>query len=111
MRNGVSPPKVDMYNKIQSGEVQNIAWLDYTECMSVIRPYDTAKMDIIKNVYEDLLKMNGKYETSTIYQIYKKPKIEAANKSEYISIMKNLFLNSKRYLVDSDELKDNSANE
>jgi 8-oxo-dGTP pyrophosphatase MutT (NUDIX family) len=112
MKNNIVPPKVDIYNKVQSGEVQNIAWLDYSQCMSVIRPYDTAKMEIIKKVYEDLLKMNGSYDTSTIYQIYKKPRIEAANKSEYISIMKNLFLNSKRYLVDTDELKgDNSVKE
>lgn len=111
MKNSIPPPKVDMYNKVQSGEVQNIAWLDYSECMSVIRPYDTAKMDIVKNVYEEILKMNGYYETSSIYQIYKKPRIEASNKSEYISIMKNLFLNSKRYLIDSDDLKDNSTNE
>ncbi len=104
MKNSIPPPKVDMYNKVQSGEVQNIAWLDYSECMSVIRPYDTAKMEIVKKVYEEILKMNGSYETSSIYQIYKKPKIEASNKSEYVSIMKNLFLNSKRYLIDSDDL-------
>ena len=110
MKSDISPPKVDYQNKVQTGEVQNIAWLDYSECMSVIRPYDTEKKKIVENVYKDLLQMNDKYETSSIYQIYRRPRVEAANKNEYVSIMKNLFLNSKRYLVDSNDLKGNNDN-
>ena len=105
MKSDVTPPKVDFKNKVQTGEVQNIGWLTYSECISVIRPYDTAKIEIVKKVYNDLVKMNGKYETSSIYQIYRKPRIEAANKNEYVSIMTNLFLNTQHYLIDSDDLK------
>jgi ADP-ribose pyrophosphatase YjhB (NUDIX family) len=55
MKDQVPPPKIDYKNKIQTGEVQNIGWFNYEECMSIIRPYDTAKKRVIKKVYDDLL--------------------------------------------------------
>ena len=67
MRDNPPQPFIDFNNKIQAGEVQNIAWLTYNECMSLIRPYDTAKKNVIKKVYNDLKEMNGNYLCSNFY--------------------------------------------
>lgn len=67
MRDNPPPPNIDFTNKIQAGEVQNIAWLTYKECMSLIRPYDVAKKNVIKNVYSDLIEMNNNYVCSNFY--------------------------------------------
>ena len=57
IKKDVPPPKIDYKNKIQTGEVQNIGWFSYDECMSLIRHYDIAKKQVIKNVYNNLLEM------------------------------------------------------
>lgn len=49
-------PYIDKTNKTQLGEVGNIGWLSYKECLSVIRPYDIAKKSIVKSVYEMIYK-------------------------------------------------------
>lgn len=46
--------RVDNNNILQMGEVRNIAWLDYNQCKSVIRPYDTAKIDILTKLHQYL---------------------------------------------------------
>jgi 8-oxo-dGTP pyrophosphatase MutT (NUDIX family) len=103
MKSDVQPPKIDWRNKVQTGEVQNIGWLTYEQCISVIRPYDIAKIEMLGKVYSDILSMNGKYETSPIY-IIQKTKLEPANNADYLKFMQNMFISSRQYLVDSDEL-------
>lgn len=72
MRDDVAPPRIDYKNKIQTGEVQNIGWFSYEECMKLIRPYDTAKKRVIQKVYRDLLDMNNEYICSNFYYTDKK---------------------------------------
>lgn len=72
MRDNPPPPYIDTTNKIQAGEVQDIAWLTYKECMSLIRPYDTAKKNVIKRVYNDLKEMGGNYICSNFYYTTRK---------------------------------------
>lgn len=72
MKDDVPPPRIDYKNKIQTGEVQNIGWLEYDECMAVIRPYDIAKKNVIKKVYNDLLEMKDDYVCSRFYYSNKK---------------------------------------
>ena len=72
MKADISPPKIDYKNKIQTGEVQNIGWFTYEECMSIIRPYDIAKKKVIRKVYQDLIAMKNEYECSNFYYTNKK---------------------------------------
>ena len=46
----VGKPRIDFDNLQQAGEVRNVAWFTYEQCMSVIRPYDVAKKDLLKRV-------------------------------------------------------------
>jgi len=78
MKDKVSPPLVDKNSLIQTGEVKNIGWFTVDECMSIIRPYDTAKKDVLRKVYNDLLNMNNCYDCSNYYHgvrrsLYKRP--------------------------------------
>ena len=72
MKSGIHPPKIDYKNKIQTGEVQNIGWLSYSECMHLIRPYDTAKKSVIEKVHNDIVAMNNKYICSNFYYTSKR---------------------------------------
>lgn len=63
----VPVPYVDDNNMIQKGEVQNIGWFTLDECLALIRPYDQAKKIVLKNVYNDILSMNGEYNCSNFY--------------------------------------------
>ena len=67
MKDNIAPPRIDKTNIVQMGEVQNIGWFTVEECLSLIRPYDIAKKDVIRRVNYDLLKMNGVYECSNFY--------------------------------------------
>lgn len=75
MKDDIPPPKIDYKNKIQTGEVQNIGWLSYRECMNVIRPYDTAKKTVVKKVYDDIVSMNHNYVCSNFYYTSKRYKM------------------------------------
>lgn len=46
------PPRLDMGNIQQVGEIRNISWFTYEQCQSIIRPYDTAKLDILRRVHQ-----------------------------------------------------------
>jgi 8-oxo-dGTP pyrophosphatase MutT (NUDIX family) len=72
IKKDVPPPKIDYKNKIQTGEVQNIGWFSYDECMSLIRHYDIAKKQVIKNVYNNLLEMKNNYVCCNFYYTGKK---------------------------------------
>jgi 8-oxo-dGTP pyrophosphatase MutT (NUDIX family) len=83
MKDGIPPPKIDYKNKIQTGEVQNIGWLTYEECISVIRPYDVAKKRVIKNVYRDLLEMKNNFICSNFYYTSKRQFLNNNNKTPF----------------------------
>ena len=67
MKDDITAPRIDHSNIVQTGEVQNIGWFTYDECMALIRPYDIAKKDMIKKVYNDLVEMNDNYSCSNFY--------------------------------------------
>lgn len=74
MKENIAPPRIDKTNIVQMGEVQNIGWFTVDECLSLIRPYDTAKKDVIRKVNSDLNKMDGVYECSNFYYNSRKVK-------------------------------------
>jgi ADP-ribose pyrophosphatase YjhB (NUDIX family) len=67
MKDKIPPPRVDYTNILQVGEVQNLAWLTYEECMNFIRPYDSAKKKCLRKVYYDIVEMNDKFVCSNFY--------------------------------------------
>ena len=67
MKDHIPPPRIDKRNKIQTGEVQNIGWMSFDECMYLLRPYDIAKKRMIQKVYNDLLNMKNNYIVSNFY--------------------------------------------
>ena len=83
IKDHVPPPKIDYKNKIQTGEVQNIGWFTYEESMSILRPYDTAKKQVIKKVYDDLLAMKDNYICCNFYY--------TGGKKQYKSSPKKIF--------------------
>jgi 8-oxo-dGTP pyrophosphatase MutT (NUDIX family) len=92
MKDNVPPPRIDYKNKIQTGEVQNIGWFSYEECMSIIRPYDIAKKSVIQNVYNDLVEMNNNFVCSNFYYTSKKQfKSSPRNINSPRQISKNYF--------------------
>jgi 8-oxo-dGTP pyrophosphatase MutT (NUDIX family) len=67
MKDSAPPPKVDQTNIIQIGEVKNIGWFSYDECINLIRPYDLAKKNVIRKVHYDIQSMNQTYICSNFY--------------------------------------------
>ena len=67
MKDNVKPPSVNVNNKTQLGEVQNLGWFTYEECLHLIRPYDNEKKIILTKVYNDIIDMNNNYECSEYY--------------------------------------------
>jgi len=67
MKDNIKPPSVNVNNKTQLGEVQNLGWFTYEECLHLIRPYDIEKKLILTKVYNDLIDMNNNYECSEYY--------------------------------------------
>lgn len=67
MKNKITPPKLDFNNIIQLGEVRNIGWFSFNECMNLIRPYDVAKKGVIRKIFTDISNMNNKFYCSTKY--------------------------------------------
>jgi ADP-ribose pyrophosphatase YjhB (NUDIX family) len=80
-KSDIYPPILDSFNKLQASEVKSINWLSYDEAMVLIRPYDTAKKNVLTQVYND------------IKNYINKPLLSEAVIS---------FNNSKEYLIDSD---------
>jgi ADP-ribose pyrophosphatase YjhB (NUDIX family) len=72
MKDKIPPPSIDKKNILQTGEVQNIGWFTFDECMSIIRPYDIAKMNVINKVYKDIVNMNNVYICSDFYYTNRK---------------------------------------
>lgn len=57
MKSSSVPPKIDMDNDIQRGEVQNIGWFTIDQCLAVLRPYDNVKKQVLRKVHDDLKNM------------------------------------------------------
>jgi 8-oxo-dGTP pyrophosphatase MutT (NUDIX family) len=72
MKDDVPPPRVDQTNIVQTGEVKNIGWFTYDECVSLIRPYDSAKKNVIRKVHYDVQSMNHNYICTNFYYNNKK---------------------------------------
>ena len=126
IKDKVHAPKIDIYNKLQTGEVRNIGWFTLEECLSLIRPYDIAKKNMIKSVAGDISKMNDNYNCSKIFiasnninsNTFKQEVREINNinhnthnishnninninmKDVYESVMK-MYNNSNEYLIDT----------
>lgn len=94
IKDDAPPAKIDYKNKIQTGEVQNIGWFTYEECMSVIRPYDTAKKQVIRKVYDDLLAMKDNYVCSNFYYTGKK---QYKSSPKHVNIPTKYFYNNFNY--------------
>lgn len=76
MKDNLPPPKVDTNNLLQIGEVQNLGWFTFDECMSIIRPYDVEKQRVLTKVYKDIQNnrhINNKLDfyTSSYYLKYR----------------------------------------
>lgn len=93
IKDNVHPPKIDLNNKVQTGEVSNIGWFTIDECLQLIRPYDTEKSQVIKRVYNDIIKMNCKYNCSKTFL--------SDNIDTYDKLI-TLYSDNKNYLIDSD---------
>ena len=67
MKNNIEAPVLNTENALQMGEIRNIGWFDYNECISLIRPYDTEKINILTKINNDLLKMKNDIYTSPFF--------------------------------------------
>jgi len=47
----VDRPKIPLSDVKQAGEISNVAWFTYEQCVRVIRPYDTAKKELITQIH------------------------------------------------------------
>ena len=52
----VQKPRMDPSNIQQVGEIRNVGWFTLDQCMQIIRPYDTAKKQILAKVHEKIKK-------------------------------------------------------
>jgi len=68
MKRTAPPPSVDYLNKDQIAEVSNIGWFTFEECKFLLRPYDTAKKEVLEKVNSDLLKFNFKFHLVRNYR-------------------------------------------
>ena len=50
----VHPPRMDPTNIQQVGEIRNVGWFTLDQCLSIIRPYDIAKKELLIKVHESL---------------------------------------------------------
>lgn len=53
-------PRLDESNIQMISEVGNIGFLNYNECLEIIRPYDWAKKNIVKEIFDIINKMKPK---------------------------------------------------
>lgn len=103
IKDKVPPPKIDIYNKVQTGEVQNIGWFTLGECLELIRPYDIAKKNMIKGVADDIENMNAQYNCSKIFVAANGNNItyrRHLNDNMYERIL-NIYNEGNDYLIDT----------
>lgn len=101
IKDKVPPPKIDIYNKVQTGEVRNIGWFTLDECLKLIRPYDVAKKNMIKNVATDIENMNAIYNCSKIFVASASRKEETFSSVEIYNKIYEQYINGTDYLIDT----------
>ena len=101
IKDRVPPPKIDINNKVQTGEVRNIGWFTLNECLKLIRPYDTAKKNMIKNVSNDIENMNAQYNCSKIFFASNSRREEIFSSVETYNKLCEAYLNGNDYLIDT----------
>lgn len=94
MKNDAPPPRIDRSNIVQMGEVQNIGWFTYDECMRLIRPYDHAKKQVMRKVNNDILEMNNNFICSSFYYNTKR-NIHPFNPAPHIHDYRTTILKSR----------------
>lgn len=111
MKDKVRPPKLDTDNKVQAGEVRNIGWFSFKESMILLRPYDTAKKEVLKYVYNDINEMKLNFVCSSVYSNREETKWKLENpycvKSNdgllemLYEDLRQKYIDSKEILIDS----------
>lgn len=104
IKDKVPPPKIDIYNKVQTGEVQNIGWFTLNECLELIRPYDIAKKNMISRVADDIENMNAQYNCSKIFLASNTNNItyqRHINNSRIYDQIKDMYTDTDHYLIDT----------
>jgi 8-oxo-dGTP pyrophosphatase MutT (NUDIX family) len=101
MKDNVPPPKIDINNKVQTGEVRNIGWFTLNECLQLIRPYDIAKKNMIKSVANDIVNMNEQYNCSKIFVASNSRSEETFSLIEIYKTLSNEYLTGDNYLIDT----------
>lgn len=86
MKDSAPSPYVDFNNKVQTGEVINIGWFSIEECLALIRPYDIAKKNIMKNLSNQINCIKSTEQEDTIISYNK---------------LTDVYKNGKLYLIDS----------
>ena len=102
MKDNVPPPSIDIYNKVQIGEVRNIGWFTLDECLKLIRPYDIAKKNMIKRVSKDINDMKEKYSCSKIFVASQSKPEETFSSINIYKKLYDRYSSSEEYLIDSD---------
>jgi ADP-ribose pyrophosphatase YjhB (NUDIX family) len=101
IKDRVPPPKIDIYNKVQTGEVRNIGWFTLDECLHLIRPYDIAKKNMIKSVSKDIENMNAQYNCSKIFFASSTRREETFSSAEIYNKLCDRYTNGAEYLIDT----------
>jgi hypothetical protein len=101
IKDKVPPPKIDIHNKVQTGEVRNIGWFTLNECLKLIRPYDIAKKNMIKSVSGDIENMNAQYNCSKIFFASNHKREEIFSSVEIYNKIYEEYLSGNGYLIDT----------
>jgi 8-oxo-dGTP pyrophosphatase MutT (NUDIX family) len=101
IKDRVPPPKIDIYNKVQTGEVRNIGWFTLDECLQLIRPYDIAKKNMIKSVATDIENMNAQYNCSKIFFASSSRREEIFSSVDIYNTLCEEYLTGENYLIDT----------
>jgi 8-oxo-dGTP pyrophosphatase MutT (NUDIX family) len=101
IKDRVPPPKIDINNKVQTGEVRNIGWFTLNECLKLIRPYDIAKKNMIKSVSTDIENMNAQYNCSKIFFASNSRREEIFSSVEMYNKLCEEYLTGTDYLIDT----------
>lgn len=51
----VGLPKVSLEEIQDRGEISNFGWFTFDQCMKIIRPYDTAKKELLQRIHDSFL--------------------------------------------------------
>ena len=49
-------PRIPLEDVKLAGEISNLGWFTYDQCVALIRPYDSAKKDLISRIHHKFLR-------------------------------------------------------